>query len=69
VRALVVERHADRTVERDRLADLLAGVRRVIALVDRRALDLQEEPAVEMRSSIVLRPVDQAVPVAAESGT
>jgi hypothetical protein len=44
VGALPVERRADRLVEGDRLADLLARVRRVVALVDRRALDLQEEP-------------------------
>jgi len=43
VRALVVERDADRPVEGDGLADLPARVRRVVALVDRGALHLQEE--------------------------
>jgi hypothetical protein len=44
VRALPVERGADGPIEGDRLADLLARVCRMVALVDRSALDLQEEP-------------------------
>src|SRR5262249_23012821 len=43
VLGLVVERDADRLVEGDRLADLTARVRRVVLLVDRGALHLQEE--------------------------
>ena len=44
VLALVVERDADRLVERDGLTDLRARVGGVVLLVDRGALDLQEEP-------------------------
>ena len=43
VRLLVVQRDADRLVEGDGLADLAAGVGGVVLLVDRGALDLQEE--------------------------
>src|SRR5262245_57119194 len=43
VRPLVVQRHPDRVVERNRLADLAARVGGVVLLVDRRTLDLEEE--------------------------
>ncbi len=43
---LEVERLADGVVELEQLADLTADVGRVIALVDRRALDLQDEALV-----------------------
>jgi hypothetical protein len=45
VTARELQADADGAVERDGLADLLAGVLDVILLVDRRALDLKEEAA------------------------
>ena len=40
-----LEAHADRSIERNGLADLLTGVLDVVLLVDRRAFNLQEETA------------------------
>jgi len=45
IRRRPIERDLDGAIELDRLADLTAGVLGVILLVDRRAFDLQEEPA------------------------
>ena len=53
VAALVVQGDADRLVERDRLADLAARVGGVVLLVDRGALDLQEEALVGSSSSSI----------------
>src|ERR1051325_10543847 len=51
-----VEADLDRAIEGNRLADLLARGLDVILLVDRRALDLQEEAAVApVREVIVVR--------------
>ena len=50
----VLQPDAYRAIERDGLANLLTGILDVILLVDRRALDLQEEPAPVPASSTLL---------------